>query len=107
MEGLVRFSFRQMLNIPLLYLSFGIAKEFTPDEISKPSAYDIKAGGSSSQHKPWGPARPGAHLLEQHPRLIQRMESGYESSERNSSSPISLDAAPPESLNVYRYYLVF
>ncbi|XP_027243353.1 inactive ubiquitin carboxyl-terminal hydrolase 54 isoform X10 [Cricetulus griseus] len=78
------------------------AKEFTPDEISKPSAYDIKAGGSSSQHKPWGPARPGAHLLEQHPRLIQRMESGYESSERNSSSPISLDAAPPESLNVYR-----
>ncbi|XP_051030440.1 inactive ubiquitin carboxyl-terminal hydrolase 54 isoform X3 [Phodopus roborovskii] len=78
------------------------AKEFTPDEISKPSSYDIKAGGPSSQHKPWGPARPGAHLLEQHPRLIQRMESGYESSERNSSSPVSLDAAPPESLNVYR-----
>lgn len=25
------------------------------------------------------------------PRLIQRMESGYESSERNSSSPVSLD----------------
>lgn len=25
------------------------------------------------------------------PRLIQRMESGYESSERNSNSPVSLD----------------
>uniref|UniRef100_A0A672R4C1 Ubiquitin specific peptidase 54 n=1 Tax=Sinocyclocheilus grahami TaxID=75366 RepID=A0A672R4C1_SINGR len=40
-----------------------------------------------------------AHLLippplrgvEQQPRLIQRMESGYESSERNSNSPISMD----------------
>ncbi|XP_040591820.1 inactive ubiquitin carboxyl-terminal hydrolase 54 isoform X4 [Mesocricetus auratus] len=78
------------------------AKEFTPDEISKPPACDIRAGGPSSQHKSWGPARPGTHLFEQHPRLIQRMESGYESSERNSSSPVSLDAAPPESLNVYR-----
>ncbi|XP_060238046.1 LOW QUALITY PROTEIN: inactive ubiquitin carboxyl-terminal hydrolase 54 [Meriones unguiculatus] len=78
------------------------AKEFTPDEISKPAAYDIKDGGPRSQHKPWGPARPSSYLLEQHPRLIQRMESGYESSERNSNSPVSLDAAPPESLNVYR-----
>lgn len=79
------------------------AKEFTPDEVSKPTANDIKdGGGSSSQHKLWGTARPGSHLLEQHPRLIQRMESGYESSERNSSSPVSLDAAPSESVNVYR-----
>lgn len=78
------------------------AKEFTPDEVSKPTANDIKDGGSRSQHKLWGTARPGSHLLEQHPRLIQRMESGYESSERNSSSPVSLDAAPPDSVNVYR-----
>nr|XP_048282406.1 inactive ubiquitin carboxyl-terminal hydrolase 54 isoform X4 [Myodes glareolus] len=78
------------------------AKELTPDEISKPLVYDIKAGGPSSQHKPWGAARPGSHLLEQHPRLIQRMESGYESSERNSNSPVSLDAVPPETVNVYR-----
>lgn len=83
------------------------AKEFTPDEVSKPIANDIKDGRSSSQHKLWGTARPGSHLLEQHPRLIQRMESGYESSERNSSSPVSLDAAPPESVNVYRYCLAF
>ncbi|KAM5240370.1 ubiquitin carboxyl-terminal hydrolase 54 isoform 3-T19 [Hipposideros larvatus] len=74
------------------------AKEFTPDELSKPPTYDFKTGGPSPQYKPWGSARPGPHLLEQHPRLIQRMESGYESSERNSSSPVSLDAALPESV---------
>ena len=84
-----------------------VAKELTPDEISKPLVYDIKAGGPSSQHKPWGAARPGSHLLEQHPRLIQRMESGYESSERNSNSPVSLDAVPPETVNVYRYCLLY
>ncbi|XP_037353686.1 inactive ubiquitin carboxyl-terminal hydrolase 54 isoform X2 [Talpa occidentalis] len=78
------------------------AKEFTPDELSKPPAYNIKTGGPSPQYKPWGSARPGSHLLEQHPRLIQRMESGYESSERNSSSPVSLDAALPESATVCR-----
>ncbi|XP_006835955.1 PREDICTED: inactive ubiquitin carboxyl-terminal hydrolase 54 [Chrysochloris asiatica] len=78
------------------------AKEFTPDELSKPPAYDSKAGGPSPRYKPWGPARPGSHLLEQHPRLIQRMESGYESSERNSSSPVSLDATLPENLNACR-----
>ncbi|XP_012881051.1 PREDICTED: inactive ubiquitin carboxyl-terminal hydrolase 54 [Dipodomys ordii] len=78
------------------------AKEFTPDELRKPPAYNIKAGGASSQHKPWGQAWPGSHLLDQHPRLIQRMESGYESSERNSSSPVSLDVALPESSNICR-----
>ncbi|TRY92445.1 hypothetical protein DNTS_029599 [Danionella cerebrum] len=35
-----------------------------------------------------GPLRRAS---EQPPRLIQRMESGYESSERNSNSPVSLD----------------
>nr|XP_023402851.1 inactive ubiquitin carboxyl-terminal hydrolase 54 isoform X3 [Loxodonta africana] len=78
------------------------AKEFTPDEASKPHAVDNKASRPSPRYKPWGPARPGSHLLEQHPRLIQRMESGYESSERNSSSPVSLDTALPENLNVCR-----
>ncbi|XP_045147128.1 inactive ubiquitin carboxyl-terminal hydrolase 54 isoform X2 [Echinops telfairi] len=78
------------------------AKELTPDELNKPPAFASKAGGPSLRCKSWGPARPGSHLLEQHPRLIQRMESGYESSERNSSSPVSLDAAVPENLNVCR-----
>ncbi|XP_007938802.1 inactive ubiquitin carboxyl-terminal hydrolase 54 [Orycteropus afer afer] len=78
------------------------AKEFTPNELSKPPPFDNKTGGPNPGYKPWGPARPGSHLLEQHPRLIQRMESGYESSERNSNSPVSLDATLPENLNVYR-----
>ncbi|XP_076854588.1 ubiquitin carboxyl-terminal hydrolase 54 [Brachyhypopomus gauderio] len=47
-----------------------------------------------------GVFKPGARHLsappplrgaEQQPRLIQRMESGYESSERNSNSPLSMD----------------
>ncbi|KAL7856749.1 hypothetical protein SRHO_G00156480 [Serrasalmus rhombeus] len=36
-------------------------------------------------------APPALRGAEQQPRLIQRMESGYESSERNSNSPISMD----------------
>ncbi|XP_043111181.1 inactive ubiquitin carboxyl-terminal hydrolase 54a isoform X3 [Puntigrus tetrazona] len=47
---------------------------------------------ASSEHTTFrdlpGPLRRGS---EQPPRLIQRMESGYESSERNSNSPVSLD----------------
>ncbi|XP_047408287.1 inactive ubiquitin carboxyl-terminal hydrolase 54 isoform X3 [Sciurus carolinensis] len=78
------------------------AKEFIPDELNKPPAYNTKAVGPSPQYKPWGSARPGSHLLEQHPRLIQRMESGYESSERNSSSPVSMDAALLESSSICR-----
>uniref|UniRef100_A0A8D2D2C2 ubiquitinyl hydrolase 1 n=1 Tax=Sciurus vulgaris TaxID=55149 RepID=A0A8D2D2C2_SCIVU len=78
------------------------AKEFIPDELNKPPAYNTKAVGPSPQYKPWGSSRPGSHLLEQHPRLIQRMESGYESSERNSSSPVSMDAALLESSSICR-----
>ncbi|XP_046710282.1 inactive ubiquitin carboxyl-terminal hydrolase 54 isoform X1 [Silurus meridionalis] len=37
--------------------------------------------------------------IAQPPRLIQRMESGYESSERNSSSPISMDMPLSENLS--------
>nr|XP_046214758.1 inactive ubiquitin carboxyl-terminal hydrolase 54a isoform X3 [Oncorhynchus gorbuscha] len=39
------------------------------------------------------------------PRLIQRMESGYESSERNSNSPVSLDmpiSEGPNAANAHR-----
>uniref|UniRef100_A0A8C1QDX7 Inactive ubiquitin carboxyl-terminal hydrolase 54-like n=1 Tax=Cyprinus carpio TaxID=7962 RepID=A0A8C1QDX7_CYPCA len=43
---------------------------------------------SMGEHCLPGPLRRGS---EQPPRLIQRMESGYESSERNSNSPVSLD----------------
>ncbi|KAL0964365.1 hypothetical protein UPYG_G00322860 [Umbra pygmaea] len=55
--------------------------------------------GSVSENGPFGnmasswtlPAARGHNLEQQPPRLIQRMESGYESSERNSNSPVSLD----------------
>ncbi|XP_020861736.1 ubiquitin carboxyl-terminal hydrolase 54 isoform X3 [Phascolarctos cinereus] len=72
------------------------AKEFISNELNRSTAYDPKSNGPSLRHKNWGPPRPGVHLMEQHPRLIQRMESGYESSERNSNSPVSLDATVPE-----------
>ncbi|XP_074152926.1 ubiquitin carboxyl-terminal hydrolase 54 isoform X2 [Sminthopsis crassicaudata] len=78
------------------------AKEFTSNELNKPTAYDPKTNGPSLKHKNWGPSRPGIHLMDQHPRLIQRMESGYESSERNSNSPVSLDATLSESSGSHR-----
>ncbi|XP_072484230.1 ubiquitin carboxyl-terminal hydrolase 54 isoform X3 [Notamacropus eugenii] len=78
------------------------AKEFASNELNKPTACDPKTNGLSLRHKNWGPTRPGVHLVDQHPRLIQRMESGYESSERNSNSPASLDAALPESSSTSR-----
>ncbi|KAI1894466.1 hypothetical protein AGOR_G00116100 [Albula goreensis] len=40
---------------------------------------------------------PPLRNLDNQPRLIQRMESGYESSERNSNSPVSLDMPLSES----------
>uniref|UniRef100_A0A8C9TZX8 Ubiquitin specific peptidase 54 n=1 Tax=Scleropages formosus TaxID=113540 RepID=A0A8C9TZX8_SCLFO len=39
----------------------------------------------------WTLPPPPVRSLDNQPRLIQRMESGYESSERNSNSPVSLD----------------
>ncbi|XP_014811799.1 PREDICTED: inactive ubiquitin carboxyl-terminal hydrolase 54 isoform X1 [Calidris pugnax] len=42
------------------------------------------------------------HVVDQHPHLIQRMESGYESSERNSNSPVSLDMPLSESSSTHR-----
>ncbi|XP_027714424.1 inactive ubiquitin carboxyl-terminal hydrolase 54 isoform X4 [Vombatus ursinus] len=78
------------------------AKEFISNELNKSTAYDPKTNGPSLRHKNWGPPRPGIHLMDQHPRLIQRMESGYESSERNSNSPVSLDATLPESSGTSR-----
>nr|XP_046258257.1 inactive ubiquitin carboxyl-terminal hydrolase 54a isoform X2 [Scatophagus argus] len=46
---------------------------------------------STGSHRRGGDGVGGAELSPPPPRLIQRMESGYESSERNSSSPVSLD----------------
>uniref|UniRef100_A0A8C2DF01 Ubiquitin specific peptidase 54b n=1 Tax=Cyprinus carpio TaxID=7962 RepID=A0A8C2DF01_CYPCA len=62
-------------------------------------ALNIDSIFSREKHLPPGHKTGVEHLLippplrgvEQQPRLIQRMESGYESSERNSNSPISMD----------------
>lgn len=66
---------------------------------------DIVEGGSNVEmgHLPVPAASRG---MAQPPRLIQRMESGYESSERNSSSPISMDMPLNENLSTSapRYY---
>ncbi|XP_070981206.1 ubiquitin carboxyl-terminal hydrolase 54-like isoform X2 [Oncorhynchus clarkii lewisi] len=54
----------------------------------------------------WTLPTPRGHNMEQQPpRLIQRMESGYESSERNSNSPVSLDmplSEGPNAANIHR-----
>lgn len=66
---------------------------------------DIVGGGSNvgTGHLPVPAA---SRSMAQPPRLIQRMESGYESSERNSSSPISMDMPLNENLSnsAPRYY---
>lgn len=51
------------------------------------------------------PLPQSLHSLEHQPRLIQRMESGYESSERNSNSPVSMDMPLSEgpSAGSHRY----
>ncbi|XP_055774200.1 inactive ubiquitin carboxyl-terminal hydrolase 54-like [Salvelinus fontinalis] len=51
------------------------------------------------------PTTRGHNMEQQPPRLIQRMESGYESSERNSNSPVSLDmplSEGPNAANTHR-----
>ncbi|XP_055758143.1 inactive ubiquitin carboxyl-terminal hydrolase 54a isoform X2 [Salvelinus fontinalis] len=51
------------------------------------------------------PTSRGHKMEQQPPRLIQRMESGYESSERNSNSPVSLDmplSEGPNAVNAHR-----
>ncbi|XP_076831525.1 inactive ubiquitin carboxyl-terminal hydrolase 54a isoform X2 [Brachyhypopomus gauderio] len=60
------------------------------------SPLDVPPGETATpRFPPRGPPVRGAEP--HHPRLIQRMESGYESSERNSSSPVSLDLTLGES----------
>lgn len=52
---------------------------------------DDRSGGVPEAEVEHLPIPPPLRGVEQQPRLIQRMESGYESSERNSNSPISMD----------------
>ncbi|XP_060092645.1 inactive ubiquitin carboxyl-terminal hydrolase 54 isoform X1 [Heteronotia binoei] len=77
------------------------AKEFTEDEL-KESVIQETRPIQSNRYKPWALGRGGHYVSDPHPRLIQRMESGYESSERNSNSPVSLDMPLSESSSTSR-----
>uniref|UniRef100_A0A0F7Z893 Inactive ubiquitin carboxyl-terminal hydrolase 54 n=1 Tax=Crotalus adamanteus TaxID=8729 RepID=A0A0F7Z893_CROAD len=78
------------------------AKEFIEDKLKEPAG-EIKPKWSN-RYKHWTLGRGAHHMMDQHPRLIQRMESGYESSDRNSNSPVSLDMPLSESSNISRDY---
>uniref|UniRef100_A0A8D0HPW7 Ubiquitin specific peptidase 54 n=1 Tax=Sphenodon punctatus TaxID=8508 RepID=A0A8D0HPW7_SPHPU len=78
------------------------AKEFTEDELKEPATQEIRPNQANMRYRHWGLGRGAQHLVDQHPRLIQRMESGYESSERNSNSPVSLDMPLSESSSTCR-----
>ncbi|XP_070608202.1 ubiquitin carboxyl-terminal hydrolase 54 isoform X2 [Erythrolamprus reginae] len=78
------------------------AKEFIEDELKEPACETRPR--RSNRYKHWTLGRGAHHRMDQHPRLIQRMESGYESSDRNSNSPVSLDMPLSESSNTSRDY---
>ncbi|XP_006016321.1 inactive ubiquitin carboxyl-terminal hydrolase 54 isoform X1 [Alligator sinensis] len=77
-------------------------KEFTEDELKEPAPPEMKPTQPYIRCKYGGLSRGTQHVIDQHPRLIQRMESGYESSERNSNSPVSLDMPLSESSSTHR-----
>lgn len=67
------------------------------------SSLDQMGFGASSASRTL-PSTQGKRM--EPPRLIQRMESGYESSERNSNSPVSLDIPINEGAvnGAHRYF---
>ncbi|KAM4636313.1 ubiquitin carboxyl-terminal hydrolase 54 isoform 2-T2 [Discoglossus pictus] len=87
---------------PLSPFSEDSGKEMT---ISEPINADTKEKHPCTKYMSWGVGRSTSHLMDhQQPRLIQRMESGYESSERNSNSPISMDLPLSENCSAFREY---
>uniref|UniRef100_A0A8C8I6B5 USP domain-containing protein n=1 Tax=Oncorhynchus tshawytscha TaxID=74940 RepID=A0A8C8I6B5_ONCTS len=71
-----------------------------PAEGSTGSVTGKGQGPFGNMASSWTLPTPRGHKMEQQPpRLIQRMESGYESSERNSNSPVSLDMPLSEGPN--------
>ncbi|KAH0624359.1 hypothetical protein JD844_031755 [Phrynosoma platyrhinos] len=75
-------------------------KEFMEEELKEPITQTRPS--QSNRYKHWALGRGAHYMMDQHPRLIQRMESGYESSERNSSSPVSMDMPLSESSSTSR-----
>ncbi|XP_053547985.1 inactive ubiquitin carboxyl-terminal hydrolase 54 [Bombina bombina] len=90
---------------PLSPFSEDSAKELTINELREATNPDTKEKHQCVKYRSWGIGRGAQHILDyQQPRLIQRMESGYESSERNSNSPISMDLPLSENCSAFREY---
>ncbi|XP_073452788.1 ubiquitin carboxyl-terminal hydrolase 54 isoform X2 [Aquarana catesbeiana] len=89
---------------PLSPFSEDCAKEFPVSERENGNS-DSKEMHPCVKYRNWGMGRGTSHLGDhQQPRLIQRMESGYESSERNSNSPVSMDLPLSENCSAFREY---
>ncbi|XP_063193561.1 inactive ubiquitin carboxyl-terminal hydrolase 54 isoform X3 [Chroicocephalus ridibundus] len=78
-------------------------KELIENEVKEHTIQETRSSQSNVRYKRGVLGRGTQHhMVDQHPRLIQRMESGYESSERNSNSPVSLDMPLSESSSTHR-----
>ncbi|XP_073541884.1 ubiquitin carboxyl-terminal hydrolase 54 isoform X4 [Phyllobates terribilis] len=91
---------------PLSPFSEEAAKELSVSDRRETANPDTKEKHPCVKYRSWGVGRgTPPHLVDQQqPRLIQRMESGYESSERNSNSPISMDLPLSENCSAFREY---
>ncbi|XP_050567877.1 inactive ubiquitin carboxyl-terminal hydrolase 54 isoform X4 [Cygnus atratus] len=77
-------------------------KELMENEVKERAVQETRSSQSNVRYKRGVLGRGTQHMVDQHPHLIQRMESGYESSERNSNSPVSLDMPLSESSSNHR-----
>ncbi|XP_068253716.1 ubiquitin carboxyl-terminal hydrolase 54 isoform X2 [Nyctibius grandis] len=78
-------------------------KELIENEVKEHAVQETRSSQSNVRYKRGVLSRGTQHhVVDQHPHLIQRMESGYESSERNSNSPVSLDMPLSESSSTHR-----
>uniref|UniRef100_A0A669PXT4 Ubiquitin specific peptidase 54 n=1 Tax=Phasianus colchicus TaxID=9054 RepID=A0A669PXT4_PHACC len=77
-------------------------KELMENEVKEHTVQETRSSQSNVRYKRPVLSRGTQHVMDQHPHLIQRMESGYESSERNSSSPVSLDMPLSENSSTHR-----
>ncbi|XP_063817396.1 inactive ubiquitin carboxyl-terminal hydrolase 54 isoform X1 [Pseudophryne corroboree] len=90
---------------PLSPFSEDSGKELSVSELRENPTPDTKEKHPCVKYRSWGVGRGAPHMVDhQQPRLIQRMESGYESSERNSNSPISMDLPLSENCSAFREY---
>ncbi|XP_051473418.1 inactive ubiquitin carboxyl-terminal hydrolase 54 isoform X4 [Apus apus] len=79
-------------------------KELIQNEVKEHAVQETRSSQSNVRYKRGVLGRGSQHqMVDQHPHLIQRMESGYESSERNSNSPVSLDMPLSESSSTHRW----